>query len=211
MFLEGIITFISPCLLPMLPLYISYFAGDDSSKSNRLGTLKNSLGFVLGFSIVFVVLGAFAGSFGQLLLKYDRVFDIVSGFVVILFGLAFLEILKIPVFSFAKAGSAVKSRLTPVKSIGFGVVFSISWTPCVGAFLGSALVLASKQGSMSQGIIMLMLYSIGLGIPFVLSALLIDSLKSTINILKRYSIAIRNISGGVLIFMGILMMMGRLI
>lgn len=209
-FLEGIITFISPCLLPMLPLYLVYFAGGDTAKTNPK-VLYNALGFVLGFTLVFVTLGAFAGTFGKFVLQYGTIFNLVAGLIIILFGLSFIGIIKLPSIGFIKISPFQTNALTPLKSILFGIVFSISWTPCVSAFLGSALILASQQGSVLKGVIMLLLFSAGLAIPFIASAVLINSLKSTFDFLKKNAKIINYISGILLILLGILMMAGRLL
>ncbi len=206
-FLEGIITFISPCLLPMLPVYISYFAGRED---NRRQSLINALGFVLGFTCIFVTMGAFAGSLGVLLKQHATVINIISGLVVILFGLNFLGVLRVNLFR-GGTGDFIHGHKTGLlSSILFGVVFSIGWTPCVGAFLGSALLLASQQGSTFKGILMLLCYSLGLGIPFIISAILIDSLKGTFAFIKRNYKIITIISGAFLILVGILMMTGTM-
>ncbi len=209
-FLEGIITFISPCLLPMLPVYLSYFAGnegqsDDKNSSGKV--LRNALGFVLGFTVVFVLLGALAGTLGGLLRRHQTIVNIVTGAIVVFFGLNFLGVLKINLF---RGGSnAMAGReLGFFSAVLFGMVFSIGWTPCVGAFLGSALMLASQQGQASTGVLMLLCYSAGLGIPFVASALLIDSLKSTFAFIKKNYSIINRICGILLIVVGILMMTG---
>ena len=209
-FIEGIVTFISPCLLPMLPLYVSYFAGGDSTKTNRK-VLYNALGFVLGFTLVFVVLGAFAGTMGQFILNHKTIFNLVSGMIIVIFGFSFIGVIHLPSIGFNKKLAILTSALTPVKSILFGIVFSITWTPCVSAFLGSALILASQQGSVLKGIIMLLLFSAGLAIPFIASAILINSLKSTFDFLKKHARIINYVSGTLLILLGILMMAGRLL
>lgn len=209
-FLEGIVTFVSPCLLPMLPLYVSYFAGGESNKSNHK-VLYNALGFVLGFTIVFVILGAFAGTLGQFILNHGTVFNLVSGLIIVIFGLSFIGLIHLPSIGFMKKSTFQTTALTPAKSILFGIVFSISWTPCVSAFLGSALILASQQGSVLKGIFMLLLFSAGLAIPFIASAVLINSLKSTFDFLKRHYKTINYVSGGLLIILGVLMMTGRLL
>ncbi len=209
-FLEGIVTFISPCLLPMLPLYIVYFAGGDTTKTNSKA-LYNALGFVFGFTLVFVTLGAFAGTLGQFIFNYGSIFNLVSGLIIVLFGLSFIGVIKLPSISFHNKLAIQPNALTPAKSILFGIVFSISWTPCVSAFLGSALLLASQQGSVLKGIIMLLLFSAGLAIPFIASAILINSLKSTFDFLKKHSKIINYVSGSLLILLGILMMTGRLL
>ena len=175
-FLEGIITFISPCLLPMLPIYISYFAGGAERSIKK--TVANALGFVTGFTLVFMAMGALAGTIGGILTKYQVVVNVVSGMIVILFGLNFMGVLKLNLFRGSSQNIATEN-MGFFSAMLFGMIFSIGWTPCVGAFLGSALMLASTQAHMIKGMMMLLCYSLGLGIPFVLSAMLIDQLKGT--------------------------------
>lgn len=210
-FLEGIITFISPCLLPMLPIYISYFAGStdqpDSAKSRK--TVINSLGFVLGFTIVFILMGALAGTVGSLLRKYQTAVNIVSGLIVIFFGLNFLGVFKLQLFR-GFSGTVSNRGMGFFSAVVFGIIFSVGWTPCVGAFLGSALMLASQQGHIVTGIIMLLCYSLGLGIPFVASAILIDHLRSAFDFIKKHYNVINIICGSLLIAVGIAMMTGLL-
>ncbi|MCL2111058.1 MAG: cytochrome c biogenesis protein CcdA [Clostridiales bacterium] len=216
LFLEGIITFISPCLLPMLPLYVSYFAAGeageaaDGTTGSGRRTLINSLGFVLGFTLVFTLLGAFAGTLGRLLISYATAVNIVTGAIVILFGLVFMGIIKLrlPNRFGGKVGLAKELRF--FSSIIFGVVFSVAWTPCVGAFLGSALMMASWHGDTLTGMLMLLVYSLGLGIPFVLSAILIDRLKGAFDFIKRHYKVINIAAGILLICVGALMATGLL-
>ena len=204
-FLEGIITFISPCLLPMLPIYVSYFEGGGEKSTGK--TLKNALGFVLGFTVVFICLGAFAGTLGGLLWKYRTVLNIVTGLVVVFFGLNYLGVFKFNIFR-GLGGTMGEKELGFFSSFAFGLVFSIGWTPCVGAFLGSALMLASQQGTALKGILLLLVYSAGLGIPFVVSALLIDKLKGAFGFIKRNYKIINIVCGSLLIAVGVLMMTG---
>ena len=157
-FLEGIITFISPCLLPMLPIYISYFAGGSASGIKK--TLTNSVGFVLGFTCVFMAMGALAGTLGSLLRQHQTAVNLVSGIIVILFGLNYLGLLKLNLFR-GGARSVNTQSMGFFSAAVFGVIFSLGWTPCVGAFLGSALMLASQQQSAWQGMAMLLCYSMG--------------------------------------------------
>ena len=203
-FLEGIITFISPCLLPMIPLYVSYFAG--GKERNTKKTVKNALGFILGFTIVFVLMGALAGTFGQLLTENKTVVDIVTGLIVIFFGLNFLGVFKLNIFKGSK--KAKIENLGFFSSLVFGIVFSIGWTPCVGAFLGSALMMAASQGRTTEGIIMLLLYSLGLGIPFFISAILIDKLRGAFTFIKKHYKVINMVCGSLLVVVGILMATG---
>ena len=206
-FLEGIITFISPCLLPMLPIYISYFAGGNASGIKK--TLTNSLGFVLGFTCVFMAMGALAGTLGSLLRQYQNAVNLVSGIIVVLFGLNYLGLVKLNLF---QGGSkTVNTRNMGFFSAAvFGIIFSLGWTPCVGAFLGSALMLASQQQSALEGMMMLLCYSMGLGIPFVISAVLIDQMKSAFTWIKSHYDIINKISGAALVIIGILMATGTL-
>lgn len=204
--LEGIVTFISPCLLPMLPIYISYFAG--GSERNNKRVVQNALGFILGFTVVFVLLGALAGSFGRLLKEYHTAVNIITGLIVLFFGLHLLGVFKLPLFKGTKA--AKTDNLGFFSSILFGIVFSIGWTPCVGAFLGSALMLATSQGNVAEGVVMLLFYSLGLGIPFFLSALLIDRLKGAFSFIKKHYRIINIVSGVFLVIIGVLMATGLL-
>lgn len=210
-FLEGIITFLSPCLLPMLPIYVSYFAGGGQRSTGK--TLRCALGFVVGFTAVFTAMGALAGSIGSLLVRYQRIVNLVSGVIVIVFGLNYLGLFRWNLFH---GGSRVLDAqdMTFFSAALFGIIFSLGWTPCVGAFLGSALALATQQGHVLEGTLMLLAYSLGLGIPFLLSAVLIDALKGAFDWVKRHYQIINLLSGGFLILIGILMasgMLGRLL
>lgn len=206
-FLEGIITFISPCLLPMLPIYVSYFAGGGERSTKK--TVMNALGFVTGFTLVFMAMGALAGTIGSFLIKYQTIVNIVSGIIVIVFGLNFLGVLKINLFHGIQ-GDVETDNMGFFSAVLFGMVFSIGWTPCVGAFLGSALMLASTQAHMVKGIMMLLCYSLGLGIPFMVSAVLIDKLKGAFNFIKRNYEIINKICGVFLMIVGVSMATGLL-
>lgn len=206
-FLEGIITFISPCLLPMLPIYISYFAGGGERTTRK--TLTGASGFVLGFTVVFVALGALAGTLGSFLTRYQTTVNIIAGLVVVFFGLNFLGVFKLNLFKGSKRSMDTK-EMGFGSALLFGIIFSLGWTPCVGAFLGSALMMASQQGQVLAGMGMLLAYSLGLGVPFILSAVLIDKLKSAFDFIKRNYNVINTVSGILLILVGILMMTGML-
>ena len=204
-FFEGILTFISPCLLPMLPVYISYFAG---GQQNSKKTITNALGFILGFTVLFTSMGALAGTLGSFLIKYQTAVNIVSGLIVIFFGLNFMGVIKLNLF---KGSTRMQTgNLGFFSALVFGMVFSVGWTPCVGAFLGSALMLASQQGHVLEGTLMLLSYSLGLGIPFLLSAVLIDQLKGAFNFIKRHYNVVNYICGFLLILIGVLMATGVL-
>ena len=206
-FLEGIITFISPCLLPMLPIYISYFAGGGERSGKK--TVTGALGFVLGFTVVFVAMGALAGTLGSFLTAYQTWVNLISGLIVIFFGLNYMGVLRFNLFK-GSSRSVNTGNLGFFSAVLFGIVFSVGWTPCVGAFLGSALMLASQQGHVLEGMAMLLCYSLGLGVPFILSAVLIDKLKSTFNWIKAHYRAVNLVCGGLLVLVGVLMATGLL-
>ena len=206
-FLEGIITFLSPCLLPMLPIYISYFAGGGERTMKK--TLTNVSGFVLGFTAVFVAMGALAGTLGSFLTRYQTWVNLVCGLVVIFFGLNYMGVLKLKLFQ-GGGRDMDTSNMGFGSAVLFGIIFSVGWTPCVGVFLGSALMLASQQGSMLRGIGMLLAYSLGLGVPFFMSAVLIDKLKAAFNWVKSHYRAVNLVAGGLLVLVGILMATGLL-
>lgn len=208
-FLEGIITFLSPCLLPMLPIYISYFAGGGERQTRK--TIANALGFVLGFTVVFVLMGALAGTLGSFLVRWRAVTNLVFGGIMVMFGLNYMGLFRLNFFR-GMGVSFGEGELGFGSSALLGMVFSVGWTPCVGAFLGSALMLASQQGQALTGMLMLLAYSLGLGIPFVISALLIDYLKSAFDWIKRNYRIINAVCGWLLVLMGLLMatgLMGR--
>ena len=148
-FLEGIITFISPCLLPMLPIYISYFAGGGERSTGK--TLKGALGFVFGFTVVFVALGALAGTVGSFLREYQTAVNVVSGLIVIFFGLNFLGVFNLNLFRGSRH-SVNMDHMGFFSALLFGMIFSVGWTPCVGVFLGSALtrVLPARSKHISK-------------------------------------------------------------
>ena len=206
-FLEGIITFLSPCLLPMIPVYLTYFAGGGVRSTKK--TLLGAFGFVLGFTVVFTAMGALAGTLGSLLTRYTFWVNFIGGIIVIIFGLNYIGIFRLNLFKGIRGGMQ-SGNLRFGSAFLFGMVFSVGWTPCVGAFLGSALMLASQQATMVQGTGMLLCYSLGLGIPFLFSAVLIDKMKSAFGWIKSHYDIINLISGGLLVLFGILMATGTL-
>ena len=191
----------------MIPIYISYFAGGGERSTKK--TLSCAVGFILGFTILFVAMGALAGSIGGLLHTYQTIVNIVTGVIVILFGLNYLGVLKLVLFKGSKL-SVDTSNLSFFSALLFGIIFSIGWTPCVGAFLGSALLLASQQGHVLEGMLMLLVYSLGLGVPFLISSILVDKLKTTFDWIKRHYHIINKVCGIFLVVIGILMATGFL-
>ena len=200
-FVEGIASFISPCLLPMLPIYISYFMGDE--EKNKKKAIINSIGFVLGFTIVFLVLSIFASTVGSLVSEYIKYIKIVFGIIIIILGFNYMGVLKLNFLNKTKAVKADTKNLNFLKTMIFGILFSISWTPCIGTFLGSALLLIAKAQELIKGILLMLIYSVGLGIPFIISVVLIEELKEVFDFIKKNYTIVKLISGLVLIGMGI--------
>ncbi|MCL2138769.1 MAG: cytochrome c biogenesis CcdA family protein [Treponema sp.] len=211
LFLEGIITFISPCVLPLLPPYITYFA---AGKPGKRKTIINALGFVLGFTLVFAMLGAFAAVISGWLINYAIIVNIITGIIIIILGLNFTGIINIMLFkrtlSLSGGRNANVKDLHFFSSVLFGIVFSITWTPCIGAFLGTALsMVINQQTNYLHGMMMLCVYSLGLGVPFVLCAILLDRLKDAFAVIKRNYKIINMVSGIILIIIGILIASGQ--
>lgn len=207
-FLEGMITFISPCVLPMIPVYVLYFTGERSEGGKMGKTLLRALGFVLGFTLLFVLLGVFAASLGSLLVRYQRVVNVVTGAIVILFGLHYTGLLNIGVLSRTLKPNVQVEAKGFLSCVLLGLVFAIGWSPCAGAFLGSAMMLAANQSTVMQGMLLLLCYSLGLGVPFVGCALLIDQLKGAFAVIKRNYRVINIVCGVFLIVVGVLMATG---
>lgn len=210
-FIEGILTFISPCILPLLPVYFFYMAGVDGDDNIELqdgkknsAKILNSVGFVLGFSIIFISLGAAATSIGHILNDNRELLRKISGILMVVFGLNFIGLIKVKFLNMEKRINYKFKRLKFLSSIVFGMVFGFGWTPCAGAFLGSVLLMAGNSKTVGEGILLLSIYSLGLGIPFIISALLINELKGSFRWLQQKSKIISIISGIILIVAGVL-------
>ena len=260
-FLEGLASFISPCMLPMIPLYLSYFAGEDetdeqepqtpsavdkteslaettlqtateetetsgnekksegtknsvvfertdankkASNKKHLVTVR-SLFFVIGFTLMFVVFGGLAGLISGYINKYKTVINVVAGAIVIIFGLSYIGLFGLPFFKGLKKSYKVDGAGS---AFLFGIVFAVGVGPCTGAFLGSALALASTSGTVAKGLLLLLFYSMGIGIPFIITAVLTDKTKKLFGFIKRHFKAVKIVSGSLLVVMGILMAAG---
>ena len=216
-FIAGVVSFLSPCVLPLVPGYVSYIAGRSAVaspageiSSTRAVTLGLSLCFVLGFSTVFVILGASATALGQLLLRYRFEMNIVGGGIVILFGLFMIGTIR-PSWMMREArfhlnlpgGRAVSAYV-------LGLAFAFGWTPCIGPILGAILTVSAASATVANGIALLTIYSLGLGIPFLLAALFTDALSSRLKTFGRFGQILRVFSGTIMIVMGVAMMTGYL-
>ena len=260
-FLEGLASFISPCMLPMIPLYLSYFAGEDeideqepqtspvgdktespaettlqtaTEETETSGNEKKSEGtknpvvsertdankkasnkkhlvavrslfFVIGFTLMFVVFGGLVGLIGGYINKHKTIINIVAGAIVIIFGLSYIGLFRLPFFKGLKKSYKVDGAWS---AFLFGIVFAVGVGPCTGAFLGSALALASTSGTVAKGLLLLLFYSMGIGIPFIITAVLTDKTKKLFGFIKRHFKAVKIVSGSLLVVMGILMAAG---
>lgn len=198
-FLEGIASFISPCVLPLLPLYISYFAGSEQKKNKAL---INSIFFVFGFTIVFTAMAIITNLFAVKVLQAIRYIKTIFGILIIILGISYMGLFSIGIFQKIPKLKVNVENLNVLRSLLFGMCFSISMTPCVGTFLTSALLTIATKANISKGIILILLYCLGLGIPFIISSVIIDKLKTVFDFIKKHFNVIKVISGLVLIIMG---------
>lgn len=212
-FFAGFISFISPCVLPLIPGYVSFICGttlNELDNKSKNFILKKSIFFSLGFSLVFISLGATATFIGNFLLQNSKILSIGSGVIIIFFGIYLLEIIKINFLNKSFGNFNIKYSNNFLFPFIVGVGFGFGWTPCIGPILGSILAFASMEDSIYKGILLLSLYSLGLAIPFVLSSLLIKKFLIFSKSTKKYLMIIKKISGIVLIVTGILIVTGKL-
>ena len=212
-FFAGFISFISPCVLPLIPGYVSFICGttlNELDNKSKNFILKKSLFFCLGFSCVFISLGATASLIGSFLLQNSKVLSIGSGIIIIFFGIFLLEVIKINFLNKNFGNFDIKYSNNLLFPFIVGVGFGFGWTPCIGPILGSILAFASMEDSIYKGILLLSLYSLGLAVPFVLSSLLIKKFLIFSKSVNKYLINIKKISGIILIITGILIVTGKL-
>jgi len=215
-FLAGIVSFLSPCVLPLVPGYVSLISGTsaaaaESNQQRLFGkVMLNSLMFILGFSVVFVTAGAGATALGQLTLQYRRELSWIAGLVIIVFGLHLTGLLKIKYLYADKRMHSVQGSSSIFGSFAVGFAFAFGWTPCIGPILTAVLAMAASEGTVMKGIILLAIYSAGLAIPFLLTSLGIDAFMAFYTKFRRHLHTVEVISGVFLIAIGILVLTRRL-
>lgn len=215
-FAAGVLSFLSPCVLPLIPGYLSFITGFTASElSDRRPAWRSVLGpsllFVLGFSLVFVGLGASASALGALLAQYRSVLIQVAGAFVFVLGFFMLGIVKLPwLYGEARFDLSKARSFGAAAALVMGMAFAFGWTPCVGPILGSILALASSTGNVASGAALLLAYSLGLGVPFVATALLFGQLRGALTWLNRHSLAINRVAGVLLMIVGGLIFTGQL-
>ncbi len=212
-FFAGLISFVSPCVLPLIPGYISFISGVSFNELNQKSKnfiLKKSLFFSLGFSLVFILLGATATILGSFLLKHIAILSYLSGFLIIFFSLYLLDFVKIDFLSKTFGNFNLKFSNNLFFPFVVGVGFGFGWTPCIGPILGSILAIASLEDSIAKGILLLTFYSLGLALPFIISSLIINYFLVFSKNIRKYSEKIKKLSGVILLITGILIVFGKL-
>ncbi|ADL13454.1 cytochrome c biogenesis CcdA family protein [Acetohalobium arabaticum] len=207
--LAGITSFVSPCVLPLVPAYVSYITGSAAQKG-RLFTLVRAIGFVIGFSIIFILMGASASYLGQLFARYQSIFTKISGILIIVFGLQMVGILKFDLLYKEVRFKGPQQATNWFSSILMGMAFAAGWTPCVGTVLASILLYAGSSTTVVTGVLLLTVYSLGLGIPFILTAVFINKFTSLSNKINKYLPLISKVSGVVMIIFGILLYLNQI-
>ncbi len=213
-FFGGILSFLSPCVLPIIPPYIAFMAGTVLGEKKTVDTngtgkmLFISLAFVGGLSTVFLILGAAAASLGSVFLQYKNELGYLSGVIVVTFGLHFLGILKLS-FLNKEIRFDIKPKFTKILAPYFlGLAFAFGWSPCIGPILGTILALSAQESSIFRGSSLLILYALGLGIPFILVALFMEKSVKIVSLIKPYMGLIEKFMGGFLIFVGFMLLTG---
>lgn len=210
----GFLTFLSPCVLPLIPGYVAFMTGMTSSElaaeDRRISAvLMPALLFVGGFSLVFVALGASASAIGSFLAQYQDVLEKFAGGLIMLLGFFMLGIVKVPwLYGEARFEMGKARRFGSLAALVMGMAFAFGWSPCVGPILGSILMMAANEAQVARGALMLAVYSLGLGVPFVLVAVMLGRIKPILSWLNRHSIVINRVAGVVLMVLGLLILTG---
>ena len=210
----GVLSFFSPCILPLIPAYIMYITGisvRDELSNNKILVLTRTLGFVIGFTIIFIIMGTSASFLGRIFVRNKEIFSKISGMLIILFGLKMMGILNLQFLDMQKKFKINMKTTNWFGSILMGMAFAVGWTPCFGPVLASILIYAGSSDTVSKGIYLLLTYSIGMAIPFILTALFIDIFSKVFNRTKKIMIYIPKVCGVIMVVFGVLMFLNKLI
>jgi cytochrome c-type biogenesis protein len=211
----GFLSFISPCVLPLIPGYISYISGmslEDMRKADagsRRRLIIATLFFILGFSIVFMAMGASASALGALLREHLRVVQKIAGAVIVIFGLHLLGVFRIGFLDRDTRVQTSRKPATPLGALLVGLAFAFGWTPCIGPILGGILTIAGSKSTVGEGVLLLGVYSAGLGVPFLLTSIAVDKFFLASARVRRHYRTIEMISGGMLVILGVLIFTDR--
>lgn len=213
-FSAGLLSFLSPCVLPLVPAYISYLTGSSIEElkynKSKLFILSKSFGFVLGFSIIFILMGVSITSIGKLLITHKNLFRKIGGIIIIIFGSHTIGIFNLKLLYQEKRFLYFDKIKGPFSSLIMGMAFASGWTPCIGPILSSILIYATSMDSINKGVLLLVIYSIGLAIPFILTAMAIESFTEQFKKLSKYLPVISKISGILMIIIGIMIFTNKL-
>jgi cytochrome c-type biogenesis protein len=210
----GFLSFFSPCILPLIPAYIMYITGvnmEEELEKKRLFALTRTFGFIIGFTIIFMIMGTSASFLGKIFVKNKESFSKISGIIIILFGLNMMGILKLSFLNFERRAKAPKKVTNWFSSILMGMAFAAGWTPCFGPVLASILMYAGAASTISKGIYLLLVYSIGMAIPFILTALFINGFTRLMNKADKFMKYMPIISGFIMIIFGFLVFFNKVI
>lgn len=210
----GVLSFFSPCILPLIPAYIMYITGvsvEEDLKKKRLLALTKTLGFVLGFTIIFIIMGSSASFIGKVFIRNREIFSKISGIIIIIFGLNMMGVLNLKFINFNRSVKAPKKMTYWFSSILMGMAFAAGWTPCFGPVLASILIYAGGTGTVSKGVLLLLVYSIGMGIPFILTALFINVFVNLLERAEKILKYLPMISGIIMVVFGLLIFFDKII
>ncbi len=218
-FAAGFLSFVSPCVLPLIPGYISFVSGvsldemradNQAVSASRWQVFATSLAFVIGFSIVFVALGASATALGKFLFARLPLLSKIAGVILIIFGLHTMGAFRVAFLETEKRVHAQRKPAGPIGAVLVGIAFAFGWTPCIGPILGGILAIAGSKNTISEGVLLLAVYSLGLGIPFLITSLAINQFFNAARRIRRYYHAIEVTSGVLLVAIGVLILTGQL-
>lgn len=210
----GFLSFFSPCILPMIPVYIMYMTGtsiESELYERRIKALNRTIGFVIGFTVIFMIMGTSASLIGRFFVRNRYLFSKISGILIIIFGLNMMGILKFKLLDMERRVSNPKSINNWFSSILMGMAFASGWTPCFGPVLGSILVMASGTDTVFNGVFLLLVYSIGMGIPFILTALFINIFSKFLERAEKIMIYLPKVGGLIMVIFGILVFFNKVI
>lgn len=213
-FSAGLLSFLSPCVLPLIPAYVSYLTGSAVAEINtskaKLNLLYKSIGFIIGFTIIFIIMGASISSLGKLFAANQGTFRKVGGILIIIFGLHTTGLFKIKMLYSEKRLLPFGENKKNLSSVFIGMAFATGWTPCIGPILSSILIYAGSMETIGKGILLLLVYSLGLAIPFMLTALAIGNFSQYFRKFSKYLPVVSVISGILMMIMGILVFTNKL-
>lgn len=212
--LAGVLSFFSPCILPLIPAYIMYIAGisvEGEEKSKMGVVVSRTLAFIAGFTVVFLIMGASASAIGRLFIRNREIITQISAVIIVIFGLQLLGVLKIGYLSKVVKPRGPKSTGSILSSFLMGVAFSAGWTPCFGPVLASILFYASTSATVNKGIILLGIYSIGMGIPFLLTAIFLSKATKLLGRVEKHGELVTKIAGAILVLFGLLMFFNKIV